>query len=167
MDVQVVKTTGRLYEISFYKYFSTDLGWVRVLVLLDGTPVFGPNLKMECHCNKKEEPFDPDTQLKKNCRVLGDGRFFLSCVCNWRFTNIIGAFEGVAGTRSRSLFVYSYVGGSSVVGETKFTDLLGEVYFRRQGERYQYFEPLHIQYIVLRKQVLDITETQLSGSDSR
>ena len=133
MDVQVVKTTGRLYEISFYKYLATDMGWVRLLVLLDGTPVIGPNLKMECHGNKKDVPFDSDTQLKKNCWVLRDGRFFLSCVCNWRFTYIIGAFEGVTGTRSRSLLVYSYVGGSSVVGETKFTDLLGEVYFRRHS----------------------------------
>ena len=71
MDVQVVKTTGRLYEISFYKYLATDMGWVRLLVLLDGTPVIGPNLKMECHGNKKEAPFDSDTQLKKIAGSLG------------------------------------------------------------------------------------------------
>ena len=58
----------------------------------------------------------------------------------------------MVGTRLRSLFVYSDVGGSSVVGN-QVTDLLREVNFRRKGEGVQYFEPLHIQYIPLCKQV--------------
>ena len=75
--------------------------------------------------------------------------------------NLKQAFETVAGTRLRSLFVYSDVGGSSVVGN-QVTDLLREVSFRRKEEGVQYFEPLHIQYIPLRKQVLDIIETQVA-----
>ena len=39
------------------------------------------------------------------------------------------------------------------------TDLPREVNFRRKEEEVQYFQPLHIQYIPLRKQVLDIIET--------
>ena len=53
--------------------------------------------------------------------------------------NLNQAFEAVAGTRSRSLFVYSHVGGSSVVGN-QVTDLLREVNFRRKEEGVQYFE---------------------------
>ena len=41
-------------------------------------------------------------------------------------------------------------------------DLLREVNFRHKGEGVQYFEALHIQYIPLRKQVLDIIETQVA-----
>ncbi len=42
------------------------------------------------------------------------------------------------------------------------TDLLREVNYLRKGEGSHYFEPLHIQYIPLRKDVLDIIETQVS-----
>ena len=75
--------------------------------------------------------------------------------------NLNQAFEAVEGTCSLSLFVYSDVGGSSVVGY-QVTDLLREVNFCRKEEGVQYFEPLHIQYIPLRKQVLDIIETQVA-----
>ena len=53
------------------------------------------------------------------------------------------------------------MGGSSVVGN-QVMDLLREVNFHHKGEGVQYFEPLHIQYIPLRKQVLDIIETQVA-----
>ena len=91
--------------------------------------------------------------------MVNQGLLTLSVTCYWRFMNLNQAFEAVAGTRSRSLFVY--VGGSSVV-ENQVTDLLREVNFRRKEEGDQYFEPLHIQYIPLRKQVLDIIETQVA-----
>ena len=48
--------------------------------------------------------------------MVHQGLLTLSVTCNWRFMNLNEAFEAVAGTRSRSLFVYSDVGGSSVVG---------------------------------------------------
>ena len=40
----------------------------------------------------------------------------MSVACNWRFMNLIQAFETVDGTRSQSFFVNSDMGGSSVVG---------------------------------------------------
>jgi hypothetical protein len=40
--------------------------------------------------------------------------------------------------------------------------LLREVNYQRKGEGIQYFEPLHIQFILFRKDVLDIIETQVS-----
>ena len=59
------------------------------------------------------------------------------------------------------LFVYSDVGGSGVVGN-QVTDLLREVNFKREGKGSQYFEPLHIQYIPVRKDTIDIIETQVA-----
>ena len=66
--------------------------------------------------------------------------------CNWRFINLNAAFQAVVGSTSRSLFVYSDVGGSGVVGN-QVTDPLREVNFIRRGAGVQYFEPLHIQYM--------------------
>ena len=71
------------------------------------------------------------------------------------------AFRSVVGSPSRSLFVYSDVGGSGVVGN-QVTDLLREVNFKREGKGSQYFEPLHIQYIPVRKDTIDIIETQVA-----
>ena len=65
------------------------------------------------------------------------------------------------GSTSRSFFVYSDVGGSAVVGN-QVTDLLREVNYRRTGDGSHYFEPLQLQYIPLRKDLLDIIETLVS-----
>ena len=86
------------------------------------------------------------------------GYFMLGIFCNWRLINLEEAFERLFGATSRSLFVYSDVGSSSVVGN-QVTDLIREVNFVRKGVGSWYFEPLHIQYISVRKEVLDIIET--------
>lgn len=81
------------------KYVTSDMGWT-----VDGTPAIGPDLEMECYgINKKRAPFSSDPQHNKNYCSIRDGRFFLSCVCNWRFTNINKAFENVVGSRSHSI----------------------------------------------------------------
>ena len=77
----------------------------------------------------------------------GHGDFLkLSSYCNWRFLNLNDAFKVVVGNSSRSLFVYSDVARSGVVGN-QVTDLLREVNLIRRGDGVQYFEPAHIQYI--------------------
>ena len=67
----------------------------------------------------------------------------------------------VVGNRSRSLFVYSDVARSGVVGN-QVTDLLREVNLIRRGAGVQYFEPYHIQYIPVRKDLIDIIEVQVA-----
>ena len=62
---------------------------------------------------------------------------------------------------TRSLFVYSDAGGSYVVGN-RVTDLLRGIKFSSHGQGSQYFEPIHIQYIPVRKQVLDIIEVNVA-----
>ena len=91
----------------------------------------------------------------------GETFYRFSYHCNWRFINLNSAFEEVIGSSSRSLFVYSDVGGSGVVGN-QVTDLLREVNFIRRGAGVQYFEPLHIQYIPVRKDLIDIIERQVA-----
>ena len=92
--------------------------------------------------------------------LLGDYYKF-SYHCNWRFINLNSAFRPVVGSTSRSLFVYSDVGGSGVV-ENQVTDLLREVNYIRRGAGIQYFEPLNIQYIPVRKDLIDIIKTQVA-----
>ena len=85
----------------------------------------------------------------------------ISLDVNWRFINLNHSFKNVLGSSSRSLFVYSDVGGSSVVGD-QVTDLLREVNYERGGKGSYYFEPTHLQYIPLRKEVFDITVAQVA-----
>ena len=72
----------------------------------------------------------------------------------------------VVGVSSRPLFIYSDVGSSGVVGN-QVTDLLREVNYKREGKGSQYFEPLHIQYIPVRKDTIDIIETQVAETSGQ
>ena len=42
------------------------------------------------------------------------------------------------------------------------TDLLREVYYKREGRGSHYLEPTHLQYKLVRKEVLDIIEVQVA-----
>ena len=87
-----------------------------------------------------------------------------SVSCSWRFTNLNVAFRSVMGEPTRSLHVYSDVAGSSMVGN-RVTDLLREVKYRREGRGTMYFEPLHIQYLSLRNEVIEIIQTQVAETN--
>ena len=88
----------------------------------------------------------------------------LSMSCSWRFTNLNTAFRSIVGDPTRSLHVYSDVAGSIVVGN-RVTDLLREVMYQRKGRGSVYFEPTHIQYIPLRKEVVDIVEINVAETN--
>lgn len=79
-------------------------------------------------------------------------------MCNWRFINLNASFKNVLGSIKRSLFIYSNVFGSGVVGN-QITDLLHEVNYQHEGKGSQYFKPLRIQYILVSKDVINIIET--------
>ena len=88
----------------------------------------------------------------------------LSMSCSWRFTNLNTAFRSIVGEPTRSLHVYSDVAGSIVVAN-RVTDLLREVMYQRKGRGSVYFEPTHIQYIPLRKEVVDIVEINVAETN--
>ena len=71
------------------------------------------------------------------------------------------AFRSMVKEPTRSLHVYSDVGGISMVGN-RTTDLLREINYRREERGCVYFEPQHIQYHPVRNQVVDIIEVQLA-----
>ena len=74
---------------------------------------------------------------------------------------MVKAFKLIVGASSCSLLVCSDEGGSSVVGN-KVMDLLREENYKREGKGSQYFEPLFIQYISMRKELLEIIELQVA-----
>ena len=152
--------------------FNVDLalkmGWIKKK---GNSYVLGPNLRIEFFddvipdIRSNGDLFDSDGNrvffiVVKN--PLKNADFLrLSIFCNWRFLNLNKTFESVIGTSSRSLLVYSNVGDGSVVGN-QVRDLLREVNLIRKGSGVQYFEPTHIQYIPVRKEVLDIIEVQVA-----
>ena len=135
----------------------------------DGSIFLGPNLQQELfgesvpdlNASGVFEDVQKPGKVGVFWTAISDTYYKFSYHCNWRFINQNAAFEQVIGSTSRSLFVYSDVGGSGVVGN-QVTDLLREVNFIRRGAGIQYFEPLHIQYIPVRKDLIDIIETQVA-----
>ena len=85
----------------------------------------------------------------------------LSMSCSWRFTNLNVAFRSVVGEPTRSLHVYSDVAGSSIVSN-RVTDLLREIEYKREGRGTMCFEPLHIQYMSLRNELVEIIQIQVA-----
>ena len=88
---------------------------------------------------------------------------FLSMRVNWTFINLNQAFRSVIQDPRRTLHVYSDVGSSTMVGD-KIVDLLREVKYDRTTKGQVYFEPQHIQYIPVRREVMDIIEVQVADT---
>ena len=47
------------------------------------------------------------------------------------------------------------------------TDLLREIQYMRRGRGTTYFEPLHVQYLPLRNEVMEVVETQISETEGQ
>ena len=68
------------------------------------------------------------------------------------------------GSPSRTLLIYSDVVESSEVGD-QVVDLLREVEYKREDKTTAYFEPLHIQYLPLRNEYIEMIQTQVSETN--
>ena len=167
-DNEDTKKTSAVPAFLILKDLAHKMKWV--VKKDDGSIFLGPNLQQELFGETVPDLNAPgvyeDVQKGDDKQGVfwtstGDTYYKFSYHCNWRFINLNAAFQAVVGATSRSLFVYSDVGGSGVVGN-QVTDLLREVNFIRRGFGIQYFEPLHIQYIPVRKDLIDIIETQVA-----
>ena len=166
-DVKLEKWTDGSYYPAFFinAGLAVDMGWF--VDKGENKYSLGPNLAIEIPNGVIQVPTDI---VSIDPSRLGD-RFWnysssnnlirITLTCNWRFINLNASFKNVLGSTKRSLFVYSDAGGSGVVGN-QVTDLLREVNYKREGKGSQYFEPTHIQYIPVRKDVIDIIETQVA-----
>ena len=86
--------------------------------------------------------------------------------CNWRFRNMNQGYRKIIGAPARSLYIYSNVGASSMVGG-QITDLLREVQYVHRNRGTLYFEPIHLQYLPVRSQVVETIEVQIAEADGR
>ena len=155
-------------NLSVYVPLAVKMGWLRKTT---SGWMLGHNLQQEFLGDQI-----PDMKKNKDWNDLSDEnlnpvfwtvRSFvpdhlqMSMSCNWRFTNLNVAFRTVVGDPTRTLHVYSDVAGSSMVGN-RVTDLLREIQYKREGRDTLYFEPLHIQYMSLRNEVVEIIHIQVA-----
>ena len=163
-DVKLTKVNNTYYPtFHINAKFAVDMGWFKDLG--NDTYGLGPNIAIEVPKGTIPTPVDITDPTGVGDQYWSysssSGLIKLTMTCNWRFINLNASFKNVIGSTKRSLFVYSDAGGSGVVGN-QVTDLLREVNYNREGKGYQYFEPLHIQYIPVRKDVVDIIETEVA-----
>ena len=157
--------------ITIYTKLALKMGWLRKI---DTGLILGPNLQQEFMGDQipdmKTNSDWNDVNDEQSNPVFWTVRSFLpdylqlSMSCSWRFTNLNVAFRSVVGEPTRSLHAYSDVAGSSMVGN-RVTDLLREVKYKREGRGTMYFEPLHIQYLSLRNEVIETIETQVAETN--
>ena len=156
---------------SFHTTFAEKMGWI----LKDqGQWLIGPNLQMTYFNNQVpaygladyRKTTNPNKGSPLYYQITTDRKtkaeyFWLSLRVNWTLSNLNVAFRSMVKDPTRSLHIYSDVGGSSMVGN-RMTDLLREIKYRREGRGRVYFEPQHIHYLPVRNQVLDIVEVQIA-----
>ena len=162
--------------LSLYTKLALKMGWLRKI---SSGLILGPNLQQEFMGDQipdmtkngdwKDVKDDQNNPVFWTVRSFLPDHLQLSMSCNWRFTNLNVAFRSVVGDPSRSLHVYSDVAGSMMVGN-RVTDLLREIHYKREGRGTMYFEPLHIQYLPLRNEVVEIIQiqvTETSGTEDK
>ena len=135
------------------------MGWIEEPNL--DTFRFGPNLWQEFRSDTFPTPTDvPDADNKPTFWKVVGGYLVLSMTCNWRFVNLNDKFRpSTEFTPTRPVHVYCNVGTSNMVGN-RVTDLLREIKYHSQETTH--FEPMHIQYLPVRNEMVEIIETQMA-----
>ena len=149
----------------------------------DGAWILGPNLTYLLHgewdiklsngsTNKVKGLHQETTALSKVSGahspmiLVNDGWLELTLTVDWKFQNLRQTFSDAVGTSSRTLMVYSDVLRSNLVGDTKHP-LLREVVYKRDGSGSIYFEPLHVQWLPIRRPFLDVIEVQVTETNGK
>ena len=90
-----------------------------------------------------------------------EGYLRLSLTVDWDFVNLNQAFADYVGSPSRRFFVYCDLVESNRVGG-QLHPLIRKVHFPKSGQGVHYFEPLHHQWMPLRRSWVDTIEVQLA-----
>ena len=86
--------------------------------------------------------------------------------CNWIISDVNENFENYFGRQRRSLFVYTDLGQTQTVGDTT-VNLLREVMYENTFKGLFIFEPHHLHFIPVRKNVFDTVEVSILESDGK
>ena len=154
-------------HFAFNSVLGIKMGWIRTDWKNDWEA--GVNLQIVYHDHKVQTRGRYDFRDKNGNNLymrhetdnFGVTWFYLTGRCSWKFTNLNLAFDRAVKQPIRSLHVYSDVAGSSMVG-ARFTDLLKEVHYPRQGQGKVYYEPTQIHYLPVHREVIDIIEVNIT-----
>ena len=83
---------------------------------------------------------------------------------NWYFSGLKEKFQHTYVDPKRTLYVYSDLAQTQIVGGRE-TDLLREVTISNSVKGRRLYEPLHLQYLPIRKNVFDTVEVGVSETD--
>ena len=98
--------------------------------------------------------------------LVNDAWLELTLMVDWKFQNLRQALVDAVGTSSPTLMVYSDVVCSNLVGDLKLS-LVREVVHKRSGSSSLCFEPLHVQWMPVRRPHLDVIEVQVAKTNGR
>lgn len=134
----------------------------------DGTPSQHLDHHLIPHLRNYQRP--ETTELAGNAlfQFHSNGDYFtLSRKAQWRFIQLNRIFDHVTKRHRRTLYVYSNVGASTIVGD-QVVSLLREVeYNPRQAQNdHFHFEPNIIQYHDVLSSDMDIIEVQITETDN-
>ena len=157
-----VDSQRRVTRVLWGKTLALKMGWIEEVST--GKYRLGPNVLQEFHSDTIPTPSDVPGADNKPTFWKVDGYYVVwSVTCNWRFVNLNEKFRpSVEFPSTRPLHVYCDVGTSSMVGN-RITDLLREIKYHPQNTTH--FEPIHIQYVPVRNEVVEIVETQMAETN--
>lgn len=105
-----------------------------------------------------------NTHLWKSVTRHGKTYMRFYSYVNWHFSGLNQQIYESSFDPNRTLFVYTDLAQTQIVGSTE-TDLLREVVFKNnQGGKYL-FEPINLQYLPIQKNVFDEVEVGISETD--
>lgn len=121
-------------------------------------------------------PYLKDAKMPESTELTGnamfelkadENAFILSRKAQWRFVQLNRIFDHVTKRHKRTLYIYSNVGASTIVGD-QMVSLLREVeYNPRQGQNdHFHFEPNVIQYHDVLSTDMDVIEVQITETDN-
>ena len=154
-----VDSKKQVARVLWGQTLALKMGWIEEVST--GKFRLGPNLLQEFHSDTIPTPTDvPDADNQPTFWKVDGGYLVLSMTCNWRFVNLNEKFRpSTEFAPTRPLHVYCNVGTSSMVGN-RVTDLLREIKYHPQNTTH--FEPIHIQYLPVRNELVEIIETQMA-----
>ena len=113
-------------------------------------------------------PLQTELGNAKLFQVTGNS-FQLTMKAKWRFVHLNRTYENITGQCKRTVYVYTNIGKSTIVGD-QIVDLLREVEYDPLTSYHQYdkihFEPKDIQYHDVMSTDMDIMEVQITETDN-
>ena len=159
MNTTRVDYKRQVARVLWGQTLASKMGWIEEPS--PGKFRLGPKLMQEFHSDTIPTPSDvPDADNQPTFWKVDGGYLVLSMTCNWRFVNLNEKFRpSTEFAPTRPLHVYCNVGTSSMVGN-RVTDLSREIKYHTQETTH--FEPIHIYYLPVRNEMVEIIETQMA-----